>query len=110
MKLFLKLALVVCIPFLIMVIVNEFYNEPTSKQFYEKCTRSYHNKGCEHFAIKLKDKTNTSWAVKNFALYRKNIEWLKNNPLGLGYYQMNILVYVIVFPIICVILLIRLLK
>ena len=110
MKRLLKLVLIVCIPFLIMVIINESYNEPTSKQLSQKCTRSCHNNGCKHFTLKLKDKTNNSWAVKNFSLYRENIKWLKNNPLGLSYAQMNILVYVVAFPLLCLYLLIRLLK
>lgn len=110
MKLFLKLLFVISIPFLIMVVVNTYYNKPTAIYNSEICTRVCHNKVCKHFETKLKNKTNNSWAVKKFSLYRKNIQWLKNNPLGLNYVQMNILLYVILFPLICFLLLIRLLK
>jgi len=110
MKLIVKVLCVIAIPFLIMVVINTLYNTPTTKYNSKLCTRICHDKGCKHFALKLKDKTNTSWAKHSFSYYQKNIEWLKNNPLGLSYAQMNILVYVIIFPLLCLYLLIRLLK
>ena len=93
-----------------MVVINTTYNKPTTIYYAKSCTRACHNKTCKHFNIKLEDKSDSSLAVHYFYLYKKNIEWLKNNHLGLSYVQMNLLLYVLLFPTLCIVLIIRLLK
>ncbi len=93
-----------------MIIINEISSSPSSTYSSKECTRICHNSGCKHFYEKLKNVDETSLAITNFSLYKKNIKWLKNNPFGLSYAEMNLLVYVILFPLISILLLIRLLK
>ncbi len=89
-----------------MIIVNESSEEPTTTYTKGKCTRACHNNLCKHF-IELND---DNIVKKNFNIYKKNINWLKNNPFGLSYASMNILVYVILFPLFSSILIWRILK
>ncbi|WNJ18318.1 hypothetical protein [Pontibacter sp. G13] len=44
---------------------------------------------------------NSSWLQ---TLYVQNIEWLKRNPLGISYQEMNLLVYVVLGPLMLLLL------
>lgn len=90
------LLLAMVVSLFTMWLVNSLSAAPTSEHVAEYCTRSCHNKGCVHFAEKY------GYGKQNAMLpqiYAMNIKWLRDNPLGLSYYEMNLLIYVIIWPI-----------
>jgi hypothetical protein len=90
---------------LIMVVVNEAVNNPSTKYDAARCTRYCHNVTCEH-GNKLYEKHQGSWFAdftKN--IYTKNIVWLHNNPFGIGYGAVNLLIYVFAWPLLMALLL-----
>lgn len=95
-----KRLLIIVIPILLMILINESSEKNTHKFLKEKCTRHCHNISCKHH--------NTT-GFKNY-LYQKNILLLKQNNLGLSYKQVNILVYVIGFPLIILLLFFNLIR
>lgn len=109
MKRLLLLLAIVSIPFFIVIIVNET-SSTTNTSIKNYCTRACHNKGCTHFNKKRLNKKQNTFVTKHYNTYKNNIIWLKNNPFGLSYVQINLLLYVIVFPIASLYLLWRLLK
>jgi hypothetical protein len=91
--------LAIVTPLLSTVIVNVLSPEPSSAYSPIKCTRYCHNHFCKHKpAHSVFDK-----------LYTSTIPTLKNNHLGLSYKEMNILVFVILWPATIVFLLIMVL-
>ncbi|BDD05698.1 hypothetical protein [Aureibacter tunicatorum] len=104
------LILLACV-FSVLILVNEIAAPQISAFEESKCTRYCHNVVCKHQLIKHGDAEhgNLFWKVM-FSLYRKNILMLRENPLGLTYEQMNLLVYVIIVPAIALLLLINLLR
>ncbi|MBC7861382.1 MAG: hypothetical protein IAF38_00325 [Bacteroidia bacterium] len=91
--------LILILPFLIVILVNSFSPQATFSYKKENCTRYCHNNGCPHFEKKMADVKPGSLKSKAFDFYCWNIEALKNNPLDLSYAEMNILVYVLFFPL-----------
>jgi hypothetical protein len=75
-------------PVVIVVAVNELSPQPVTALSAEKCTRYCHNFACKHKPEK---------SAFNF-LYDSTIYQLGKNPFGLGYKQINILVFVILWP------------
>ena len=84
------------------ILVNSFSAKPSFEYNKEQCTRYCHNKGCVHFQNSISNETKGSTIV---SLYWANIRWLKNNPLGLSYQQMNLFFYVFVTPLLVIVLL-----
>ncbi len=81
-------------------------NQPTYDLLEDKCSRYCHNNGCTHYAEKYNDNRNEFPIIEKMKnLYAWNIRWLKNNPLGLSYAAMNILLYVILAPTLMTLLL-----
>lgn len=91
---FLLYLFLIAFPFVIMVVVNEFSPAPTFEKA-STCTRYCHNKGCPHTATKYGEGSMKEGVGK---LYADNITWLKNNPWGLTYAEVNIAIYVIGLP------------
>ena len=87
----------------LMTAVNTFAPVATHSHQTDQCTRYCHDVGCSHF-----DQTSSVTSLKT--LYAANIHWLRNNPLGISYQQMNLLVYVIGFPTLWAILLLGIIK
>ncbi|WP_452602030.1 hypothetical protein [Pontimicrobium sp. MEBiC06410] len=110
MKRFSLLLAIVSIPFFIVILINETRETPSNSINREYCTRACHNKGCIHFNELLKNDNQSSFATRHFDIYKKNIAWLKQNPFKFSYAQMNLLLYVIIFPIVSIFLLWRLTK
>jgi hypothetical protein len=110
MKRLFILLVIVFIPFFIVIVVNETNKTPSTLVNKTQCTRACHNTGCIHFNAKLKDNNESSFVTRHYSTYKKNIIWLKNNPFNLSYVQINLLLYVILFPIISIVLLWRLIK
>ena len=110
MKRFFLLLVIVFIPFFIVILVNETNTTPSFSVNKNQCTRACHSKGCIHFNEKLKKDSQSSFVTRHYDTYKKNIIWLKNNPFNLSYVQINLLLYVIIFPIVSIVLFWRLLK
>jgi len=110
MKRFSLLLSITAIPFLIVILINETRETPNTSINKEYCTRTCHNKGCIHFNKLLKNDNQSSFATRHFDIYKKNITWLKQNPFKLSYAQINLLLYVIVFPVVSIFLLWRLIR
>ncbi len=85
-------ALLLLTPIILMIMVNETSPAPSSQLDQSACTRYCHNHGCPHGTL-------SGWQAK---VYAANINWLKANPFGLSYQQMNLLLYVILFPLMIV--------
>ena len=87
----------VLLPILLMAIVNGVHQTPPTGYLEDKCSRYCHNITCKH-AI---EKQGTEKPMTKFTLrlYEKNIALLKENKLGLTYKEINLLIYVVVFPI-----------
>ncbi|MEM7375481.1 MAG: hypothetical protein AAF587_43200 [Bacteroidota bacterium] len=85
-----------------LILVNEL-SSPVSNQFKETmCTRYCHTIRCQHF---IETKSQSSVVVKLTEAYASNIRWLMDNPIGLRYKEMNLLVYLILVPIMLFVLL-----
>ena len=83
------------LPFLIMVAVNTLSPAPTHDQHHDRCTRYCHDHPCPHTLQKYGETAMTGWKGE---LYQANINWLKTNPFGLSYTEVNLLIYVILLP------------
>ncbi|MEL6719899.1 MAG: hypothetical protein AAFP82_14395 [Bacteroidota bacterium] len=70
---------------------------PTHEYLKEQCTRYCHDHHCIHFEAKLN--TQDSFASKIQLTYQTTIQMLKHNPLGLSYQTINLLIFVIGFPL-----------
>lgn len=79
-----------------MILVNQLSPSPTPFYIKEQCSRYCHDKGCPHFQTNVKEGNRITLF---FHAYHENvIQLLKNNPFGVSYKMMNILVFVIFFP------------
>lgn len=103
-KLLIWLFFLIC-PFLIMFVVNKTTNNPTTKYIPEKCTRYCHNVTCEHGNKLYKEHQGDWFADFAKSIYTKNIVWLHNNPFGIGYGAVNLLIYVFAWPLLMALLL-----
>lgn len=99
-----------CLPILIMILVNENMPKVSASYNSSQCSRACHDSHCLHFEKKLKDASYDAIPKRYFGVYQKTMYWLKHNPFGLSYVEMNMLVYVILFPLCFVILLWKLLQ
>ena len=90
------LWLAIVLPILFIVGINETHAPLPHSYASDRCTWHCHDKGCSHF---LANQAQQVFPAGFYRLYTSNIQWLKDNPLHLSYREMNILVYVILFPI-----------
>lgn len=95
------LFLIVLIPTLSIIGVNEFSRAPSHQYEASHCTRACHDKGCKHYRKRVETKAVSGRLTK---LYVANIRWLKQNPLGLSYQAMNLLLYVFISPLLILLL------
>lgn len=90
---------------MIMLVVNESASSATHQYLKERCTRHCHDKGCPHFQENFSTYQEQLPFADDFRqLYRENIQALKENSLGLNYRQINLLIYVVLFPLISLLL------
>lgn len=87
----------------VMVAVNEFCGKSDADYYPMSCSRYCHNNPCTHFQNRL-NRENALFVDAYQIAYGENIQWLKDNPLGLSYRDMNILIYVILYPIMVLVL------
>lgn len=103
--------IIICLPFLSMVIVNECFKTParTDKYMEAHCTWYCHNVTCPHWKQSYKDNPTR---IKK--MHKDVFDWyvvsLYNNPLGLNYGVINILVFIIIYPLLGGILVWRLIN
>jgi len=98
-------CILLCAPLLVIFGVNEFAaSEPTHRYLPTQCTRYCHDNGCPHAARKYEHSKSSmvGWARK---IYTGNMRLLRGNSLGMHYSHINILIYVILFPLLFAILL-----
>ena len=88
-------------PPLLMAGVNVF-SPPLSHEFDATyCTRYCHDIQCKHAS----ENEGEAIAEGSLSKARKaNISWLRDNPFGLGYEAMNLLVYVVFAPLLILLL------
>ncbi|MEO0471599.1 MAG: hypothetical protein AAF206_18360 [Bacteroidota bacterium] len=70
-----------------------------------KCSRFCHDRYCPHWKDSTQSVKSGSFYDLAQQAYDTNILWLRHNGLGLSYAEMNILVYLILFPILSLLLL-----
>ncbi len=92
--------LLIASPFLFMVFVNEMPNVPKRSNAYnqEYCTWYCHNITCLHFKASYKEKP-TSLKKMNKTIFDGYVNSLHGNMLGLNYRNINLLVFIILYPI-----------
>ncbi|MEL6588463.1 MAG: hypothetical protein AAFQ87_24355 [Bacteroidota bacterium] len=95
------LILMILSPVLCIVGVNEFSRTPSHQYEASHCTRYCHDKGCKHYRQRVETEVISGNLTK---LYVANIRWLKQNPLGLSYQAMNLLLYVFIAPLLILLL------
>ena len=84
---------------LMMFVVNKQGQVPTNQYNVEECTRYCHNVACPHFKRNFDTYQNQLPIAKSFReTYWGNIRALKQNAIGLSYQQINLLIYIIGFP------------
>lgn len=101
MKRWLLLLCIFLTPFLLMIGVNTFSPTPTDQAIAAYCTRACHTYGCAHYP-----EAAPAGSFKKMVkeVYVQNILWLRHNPLGISYQEMNILVYVVISPVLFILL------
>lgn len=77
-------------------IINLTGIKPTNEYLSDQCTRYCHNSHCPHFEQKVEAKN--SLALKIQPAYQTAIRALKQNPMGLSYTAINLLIFVVGFP------------
>lgn len=118
LKRFIIYILIVISPFLLMIIVNSIMGTSHHKFEEKRCTRYCHDKGCIHYVDKNRRNSiqgvnsNYTLRLQNWVekIYMKNIELLHHNRMGLSYAVANILIYVIIIPFLCALLLWNLIR
>ena len=95
--------ILVIAPFLIMIVVNEMHETPSVKR-ETRCSRYCHNNGCPHIKEQLK-KNPSSWKKMIKKTFDWNVGALHKNSIGLSYQKINILIYILLFPLVMAILL-----
>ncbi len=93
--------ILITLPFLIMVLVNELTNVPkkTNKYFPEHCTWYCHNITCLHFKTSYKEEF-TPYKKMNKDIFDYYVTTLHGNKLGLNYKNINLVLFIIVYPIV----------
>ncbi len=89
------ISLVLILPLLLMVVVNEFAPVSTHQPNVRLCTRYCHDANCFHW----QSKPLSFVGINADQLYTQTILALRNNPFGLSYAAMNIWVYVVFTPL-----------
>ena len=105
MKKLLLYLILITAPFLIMFIVNTTTNNPTTKLLKNKCSRYCHNVTCAHTNATYEKYAGNWFADTAKFLYTKNIIWLHNNPFGMSYKMINLVIYVFGLPLFMALLL-----
>ncbi len=95
------LGMATLLPIVVIGLVNVFNEIPTVELKENECTRYCHNVECPHFLAETKSQTVNPLLQD---LYRQNIEWLRNNPFGISYVEMNIVTYMITLPVLILLL------
>jgi len=91
------LLLLLISPVIVMSMVNFFAPEPSTQYKSELCTRYCHNTACPHFRQNFKAYQELPYVNSFYETYRANIQLLRKGG-DINYQQMNLLVYVIAFP------------
>ena len=92
--------LIVSSPFLTMVIVNECFDTPkrTDKYLSEHCTWYCHNVTCKHWENAYKQNP-----TKVKKMHKDIFDWYVNslhgNSLGLNYRFINLLIFILGYPV-----------
>jgi len=81
----------------VLFLVNLTGIMPISEYLKDRCTRYCHHSHCPHFEAKVEAKH--SLALKIQPAYQNAIYALKHNSLNLSYAMINLLVFVIGFPV-----------
>ena len=87
--------------------VNMLSPKPTNQLDPGRCTRYCHSVTCPHVKPALQQKGFTQFLWKR---YQNQILWLRHNPLGLSYRDMNLLYYVVGYPVVILLLIWGLLR
>ncbi len=94
-----KLLILLLFCLLSFICLVNWLNPKTENTFNpEKCTRYCHSVNCQHSQGGKGMKDWSLFAQSMGKLYFSNIRLLKNNGLGLSYQEMNLLIYVIIYP------------
>jgi hypothetical protein len=104
------LFLIICsLPFAIIVAVNELPNnpEPTHKYVEDRCTWYCHDVTCPHWKKSYAQEP-TQIKKMHKDIFTGFVNALHNNPLGLNYGAINILVFFLFYPMLGAALLWRL--
>ena len=96
--------MIVMLPFILVIGVNASHNTPSNLQHHNNCTRYCHNVRCLHFQNaynKTKQSGGYSEILYRFMSkkYSASIQALKTQPMGLSYQQLNLVVFVGIFPV-----------
>lgn len=105
MKKFALWLFLVTFPFVLMIAVNETAAPPTTKNLPDRCSRHCHNVRCTHAEATYRAYAGNPFADTAKKLYTKNIVWLHNNPFGLSYGVINLVIYVFGLPLLMALLL-----
>jgi hypothetical protein len=92
--------LIVASPLLFMVVVNECFDVPkrTDKYVPEQCTWYCHNVTCLHFKTSYEEKP-SSFKKMNKTIFDWYVTSLHGNTLNLNYRNINLLVFIFVYPL-----------
>ncbi|MEM8526723.1 MAG: hypothetical protein AAGG68_18935 [Bacteroidota bacterium] len=93
----LSFTIIVLLAVLTTAVVNFTGKNPTHEYSKDHCTRYCHDRHCPHFKAKVVDKN--SLALNIQPAYQTAIRALKYNPIGLSYTTINLLVFVLGFPV-----------
>ena len=94
------LVALVLLPLGIVFVINFFAPSPSHEHQEERCTRYCHDHFCPHFIQQQAQPSSLS-----YRLYSANVHWLKNNPFGLAYRDINLWLYVVLAPMLMLLLL-----
>ncbi|MEO1450525.1 MAG: hypothetical protein AAFV07_13435 [Bacteroidota bacterium] len=75
--------------------------DPVNKLISARCTRYCHTVECPHVKPAL---ARAGLPRQLWKRYTEQINWLAQNPLGLSYRDMNLLYYVIGYPVVLLLL------
>ena len=88
----------------IVVGVNSFSGKVAYQYAKTHCSRYCHNTFCPHYKHR-KEQGMVKFAGVQQQFYSLNIRLLRENALGLSYQEMNLLLYIFIFPSIAFLLL-----
>lgn len=75
-------------PMLLVILVNESHPDMSHEYLPDQCSRYCHDHACPHADL----------SPRQQQLYAANLSWLTNNPFGLSYQAVNLLIYVLLLP------------